>query len=233
MTALITHHAFLASLPAPLTRLGRDCASVPQVAKRVRHELALAIGTVLPADTKVSVRVVHHTSINIDVTEWHGEVFSPEYELTLWDPSIRWEERPRWHEGWGRHIDSRHSVALGDALVLIERIANRHNFDRSQIEVDYFDVGYYLTVAAGPVEAVRARGIRMEHDQKFRALCDRAEAVAVTLDKRVLASVLGPGGLAAAGEWTMNRLIRVAEQGTSLVYDKRRRGWVPQTNKEI
>ncbi len=214
--------AFLASLPPALAL--RETASFADVAPRVRADLALAIKNGVIPTLKVSVRSPHHGSLKVEITEWSGAVFSDRYTEALMDHA----------NGTAPDRGLRRShlaPALLDALDRIERIAQRHNYDNSRIEVDHFDVGYYLTVTASAVEALAAQAIRAEMDPAFVALQGRAKEAAAKVGPACTKATLGRGGLDAANEWALNRLIKLAARsnGRPLVYDKQRRGWVADT----
>lgn len=224
MTTTETFTKFMSELPAPLTRRGPEMVTDAVLAKRVRQELAAATKAgVFPTDIEFSVRVEARStsgSLRVDIVRWSGAVLSAAYERHVMD-SVR-DSSCRWNSG------ERHSDALALALQHAERIADRHNFDESRSEVDHFHVGYYLNVDADVVVSASVRGIRLDLDPKFAALCLSAQAAAAALDKKVIKSVLGRGGLETAGDYAMERLVKIAARanGRPLQYDKRRGAWV-------
>lgn len=99
----------------------------------------------------------------------------------------------------------------------------------SDLSTDYFDVGYYLTVTAGTVESAAAQGIKLESDPTYRALVDRAMKAAKAVGPKAVKAICGSRGIEACGEWSLERLIKVADRanGRPVAFDKRRRGWFP------
>lgn len=207
------------------------------LAKTIRQELALAVTRgVLPEGTEVSVRQNkggHTCSLTAEIVRWGGAVYCPAYEESLMGGAV-WDEAKHrcWVAGRNTFVDGRLVPALSEALWAIERIASRHNYDRSDTMTDYFDVGYYLHVEASTVERAAQRGIRLQFDQKFMALCADAHRAAESLGAKVVRSVCGKHGLETASEHSMARLVRMAERakGRPVVYDKRK-GWVVQPER--
>lgn len=211
----MTPTEFLATLPAPLVLRGEgrtEYVTSTALAKRIRTELGLAVKAgALPRGTKLSVRVRpggYHRSLTVEITGWEGAVFSDEFTACLlagdesnWDPGYR---------SGRRHRDARLAPALCDALEMIEAIADRHNFDESQIEVDYFHVGYYLTVCASSVESVAKHGIELERSPEFAELVAKATAAAELLGPDRVRKECGRSGLQGAGRWSLERLIKLA-----------------------
>lgn len=226
----MTLDEFMASLP-PAYNLRAGYVDRAVIAKTIRADCARALACgVLPSGTQVSVRKASgrgSSSITAEIVRWEGAVFSKAYEESLmggdeWEP----EKHRRWDTTRGSYVDGRLSDALHSALWTLERIADRHNYDNSDLMTDYHDVGYYLTVEASTVESAARLGIRMQHDKALIALHARAHAAAQAVGPRVVASVLGKRGLETASEYCMERLVRLAERanGRPLTYDKRR-GW--------
>jgi hypothetical protein len=132
----------------------------------------------------------------------------------------RRHERPIGARNW----DAQYSDALNDALHTAELIADRHNFNESRIEEDYFHVGYYLTVNANHVRRVVQHALAFEFDPAFRALFEKAAEAARTLPKNVVKAECGKAGVEFMSKWTCERILKLAERanGRPLVYDKRR-----------
>lgn len=214
---------FLGTLPEPLTRLGPNRANDAVLGKRVRAELELATERgVFPADTRFSVRFSCHSSMTVEIVAWAGAVFTPEYTLYIIDPAHGTSDNPQMANG---HLTPALIKALADATA----IADRHNYNRSDSRVDYFDRGYYLDVTAMTVEALSHRGILCDVNPDFAALRDRASEAARALGPKVVRSVCGRVGFEGASEWNLKRLVKIAERanGKPVMYDKRRNGWFP------
>lgn len=233
--------AFRASLPPPM-----DCHGGyddTKLTKLIRDEIALAIKTgLLPTGTKVSVRKNHYRSITVDIVEWTGAVFCDAYTAHLldekgtpWDPG-HWDYRDALVEtnGWtyGRKEYVR---ALNEAWFAIERIADRHNYNNSDLQTDYFDVGYYLNVSPNTVHGNARTGIATESDPVYRALLVDAMIAAKTLGAACVKAVCGRRGINGCGKWELEHLLKVAKRanGRPVAYDKRRRGWFPVAATEI
>ena len=226
---------FLASLPAPLSRRGADYANDVVLAKRIRAELAQAVKVgAIQAGTEFSVRINHHASLTVEIVRWQGAVFHPTFEGLLmsemagtgstasFDPPRC--ERPVGRGTWHAEL----SDALNDALHAADVIANRHNYDNSDLQTDHFDVGYYLTVNASHVRRVAQHGIALDFDPAFKALYYKAADAARTLPKNVIKAECGKAGIEFMSKWVCERIIKLAERanGRPLVYDKSRRRWV-------
>jgi len=234
---------YLDSLPPPLVLRGRDSVTVKKVAEVVRKELAGAVDAgALPEGTKFSVRS-DHNSMRVEITHWMGEVFSKRYlkhlmdpKGTPWDRDVQIELRDREHMGSdyaSRRFDVSLSSALNKALVAVDKIADRHNYNNSDTQRDHFDVGYYLSVDAQPLEDAAKQGVMAESNQEFRELLRRGEEAAAALGPAATKSICGKS-LQHAGEHCLKHLIRLAERaaGRPVVHDPRR-GWVPVDRQEI
>lgn len=239
--------AFLSTLPAALdTEHGYVAAKV--VAAAVRRDLDLAITAgVIPAGARFHVRS-ERKSINVDLIAWVGSPLRAIYEealmqhlatqvelghkrdlnisAKLWDRDALHAQLRSYDR---RHLDVRLSDAVNDAANLAEVIANRHNYDKSDTQTDYFDVGYYLSCDAHDLAADAERGIRLAIDPAFRDLSDRATAAADRLGEKCVRSICGNGGVAGCCEYSMEQLLRVDVRaaGRPVAYDKRRRAWLP------
>jgi hypothetical protein len=224
---------FFASLPPALTRRGEKRASDAVLGKRVRAELALAVERgVFPTGTAFSVRFSGHGTLVVGIVTWSGSVFTDAYTEYIMDPTMPDPTLNYGMPGLPRlEANSRLAPPLATALRHAREIANRHNYDNSDSRSDHFDSGYSLDVQADVVEALCHRGMRTEADPKFAALQDKALAVAATLGPKVVRSVCGRAGIRGASEWSLNRLMKIAERadGRPMAYDKRRGGWYPST----
>lgn len=128
------------------------------LAKQIRTDIAAAVKAgVFPKGTKVSVRQnagrywTPCGSLTVSISAWPGAVYSDAYAASVMD---------------GRRgfvaSSQRYTQAFADALDLIEKIADRHNFDKSDIQRDHFDVGYYLNVHGGKAETAAIDGLEEE-----------------------------------------------------------------------
>lgn len=218
---------FGASLPAPLTLLGERATTVALVAKRVRAELAIAVERgIFPDAIRFSVRLPSHGSITVEIVAWPGAVFTPEYSEYIMDPTVG---DPRVRGDNRMQSDSHLAPELKTAITHATAIADRHNYNHSDIASDYFNYGYSLTVSAGHVESIVHRTLRAESDPRFAALQAKAADAALALGDKAVRSICGRVGLEGASEWTMQRLARIADRaaGRPVEYDKKRRGWFP------
>jgi hypothetical protein len=228
--------AFMGDLPEAM-----DCHGGyddTKLTKLVRDEIALAVKTgLLPVGTKVSVRKNHYRSFTVDIVEWkEGAVFCDDYTAHLldptgtdWDRDARHQDLVRDAGNWRHAGRPEYTPALRGAVRICERIADRHNYNNSDPQTDYFDVGYYLDVEARTVEANARTGIAMESDPAYRALLADAMIAAKALGSACVKSVCGRRGINGCGKWSLEALIKVAARanGRPVAYDKRRRAWLP------
>jgi len=221
---MTTVEDFIASLAPVLTRQGRERASDVTLAKRIRSELQLAVTRgVFPEGTKFSVRIEHHSSLAVEIVEWHGgALYNDDYTTHLMDPSA---PEPQYR---GR-ANSHFSLAMSETLRAAEAIADRHNYDKSDLQTDYFNVGYYLTVECRALEAATRASIAAEINPGFAELREAARLAAAAVGPKVTKAVLGRAGLEGASEYSLKYLVKVAARaaGRPLAYDKKRRGWFP------
>lgn len=239
---------FLGSLPDPTNCKG--ATDYTALGKRIRAELKLAVERgVFPPGTAFSVRKDDYKSFTVDITEWVGAVFTDHYTAWRMDQEIdtaknahgylqnRYEAPARCDDladgsdGYGyrrSRYDDRCTDTLNLAIRAMERICDRHNYNRSRIEEDYFDVGYYLHVGAGTVISAAEQGIAMEANPAMQDLQRRAADAAKALGPAVVKSYCGKRGLAGAHSSTLESLVKLAEKanGRPLTYDKSRRAWL-------
>lgn len=216
---------FMASLRPPLSRRGKDAVSTAEVAKRVREECAEAIKVgVLPPGTKVSVTSEHKT-LDVKISAWEGQVFAEDWAAHLMDPKgTPFHEEGRFDTQRSRRLTG----SLNRAVDLLEKLGERHNYDRSDSQSDYFDYGYLLTVNARPVERAAEAGIKAESDPKFKELIAQAYIAARQVGPAATKAYVG-GDVNNSNEWDLTRLIKLAvkTKGREAVYDKQR-GWIPK-----
>lgn len=235
-------HEFLTSLPADISLLGD--ATVKDVVLQIRRDIKSAVTCgALPPGIAVSVTRRDYNVVTVSITAWHGQPLAPAYVEYLMDCYAAEREAtangaPKPEHSSFRAVttvttrhgdrDSFLSDRVNAALWLLERIANRHNFDKSDIQTDYFHVGYYLHVDARTLHGAAEQWLRLEWDLPYADLYRKATEAANRLGSKVVESIVGKRGFAAAGEWAFARLIKMDEyaKGRPLAYSKRRRGWV-------
>lgn len=163
MMVVMTNNAtladVLAAIPAALdVRAAEVTGNV--LARQIRADLATAVKMGLfPKGTKFSVKQNAGRyysssvgSLTVSIAAFPGAVHSERYVTeTLDGTSDRcFASRERYSESFRAALDN------------AERIANRHNFNNSRIEEDYFHVGYFLSVHGGKAEAAACDGLREE-----------------------------------------------------------------------
>lgn len=218
----ITLDEFIATLPPALTRSGPARADDVTLAKAIRADLkALATSGLIPVETTFSVRINHYASLHVEFTAWPGQFWAGTHIVSLMDPRV---PEPEWRIGQ-RFV--RFTPEFAAAFRAVERIVNRHNYDRSDTMTDHFDVGYYMTVSSGLLEAVATTQLKVETDPKFAALYNDGVAAATSLGDKVVKAVCGGRSIAGATEWQLHRLVKMADcaDGRPVKYDKRR-GWI-------
>lgn len=222
---------FLATLaPAINTRAthprGKDLAA------RVRAELKAAVKAgVFPVGTEFSVtleRGGYTTKIRVEFIRWDGAaVFCDDYTAELMD-AFTAQRSPDWR---GRSID-RYSAGFVAARRAAEEIADRHNYNNSDVMTDYFDVGYYLSIDPGRVEAAAVAGLRYEADPGYRSLRDRAVEAAATLPAN-LVKKWAPDGVEFEGEYALTKLIEWAARAKGRPVVFRGGRWVVELSAAI
>ncbi len=220
--------AFMASLPPALTRRGPHSVETPVIAKAIRADLAAAIAAgLLPSECKFSI-TTSHNSINVKLTAWIGAVFSPDYTEHLMAPD---DPRSPWgaQQDRGNWRSERLAEPLDRALGIIEKIADRHNYNNSDTQSDYFDVGYYLDVSSEPVQDVAQHALKLESNKGFSKLMQEGHAASLAVGPEATKGICGSRDLASASEYCLARLIKLADiaKGRAVFHDPRR-GWIPE-----
>jgi hypothetical protein len=223
----MTANEFIASLPAALvigTQADGRYVSPADVVPAIRADLKAAIAAgVLPAGCKTSVRRDSYKSIQVEIVAWSGAVFCNEHECDLRHEMATGVSSSRsWRNHEQLHAD------LAAAIALIDRIADRHNYDHSDSMVDHFDVGYYLNVTAGAVEVLARRGIQLEANPAHAELITRAELAAKRLGPKATKAICGRRGVKGCGQWALESLLKLDARanGKPVAYDKSRRAWL-------
>lgn len=232
---------FFASLQPALVMRGAGSVGPDKVVERIREELKLAFTAgLVPAGTKLSVRRHDYKSINIDVAAWPlGSPLSTEYATHLMDKLTRngkgnddWYDRNRNATYSGRHYDGRVTNELNAVLELVRKLADRHNYDNSDIMTDYFDVGYYLHIDANAIVAIAERGLQEELNPDAAAMRVRAREAATRLGPKATRSICGRLGVEHCGQWSLEALLKLDAyaKGRPVAYDKRSRRWRPEAD---
>ena len=257
MTNLPPDVAFLASLPAAIDLDGRTCPRTTEgsrmhepkdVVLAIRRDLKLAVKAgLIPAHAKLSV-TREDKSINIALTAWQGQVLVTGYVEVCMEAYIAGEDAPSveatdpfmtrcgYEHSRRQGHDGRLIDAINDVMWLVERIADRHNYDRSDSMVDHFDVGYYLEVSARALIAVAERGLKLECDPAARELARKAHEAANRLGPAVVKSICGKRGVDGCNnDWSMEQLVKLDARanGRPLVYNKRLHRWLVDTSKPV
>lgn len=219
----MTISEFMATLPPALKRHGETSASVSDVVKQIRTDLAAAVGTVLPAGTQLSITKKDYNGVNVIVTRWPAQVFKDRYLEHLMDPSTTW------NESYESETDNRLTPELNAALKAIEKIAERHNYREHDPYADYARVGYYLHVSASPVIASAKAGAELESNKELQAKMAEAVKASKAIGPAATKAICGNKDISRVGTDCLDKLIAVAERadGKPVEYDARRRGWYP------
>lgn len=223
--------AFIDTLGPALARRGSEYANDVTLTKTMRTELAAAVKAgVFPKGTKFSVRINHHASITVQINTWEGKVFCDDYAAHVLDPKgTEWNPESYRHMATARraYFQAELTEELNAAVAAMCTIVDRHNYDNSDSMTDYFDVGYYLTCDARPVQSAAMQGLKLESNPEFAALAERAKAAAIIVGAKYTKATLPRGGWANAGEWCLEQIVKAADKyGCELAYDKRS-GWRP------
>lgn len=153
MNTTFTADEFLAALPAAIALNARD-ATPAQVVDAIRRDLKLAVKTgLVPSHAKFSVTRRDYKSISVELVAFNGGVLVDGYIAVCIEAFVADKASPSsdaadpFMSRLGRTSrrqsqDGRLTDALNEMMWLVERIADRHNYDNSQIETDYFDIGY-------------------------------------------------------------------------------------------
>lgn len=232
---------FLASLPAAVDLNHRDGTPAMAV-DAIRRDLKLAVKAgLIPSAAKFSVTRRDYKSISVHLTAWSGAVLVDGFVAVCIESYVAGldhvspEASEPFRTRLGRFTrrqsqDGRLTDEINAVMWLVERIADRHNYDNSDYMSDYVNVGYYLHVDADPVMALAQRGIRQEASEAYRALLARAQVAAAQLGPKAVKSICGNGGADNCSDWALDKLIKMAERaaGRPVAYDKKRGAWVVQ-----
>lgn len=229
-----TQTEFFLTLAAPLDLHGS--ATPADVVTRIRADIKAATKAgLIPAHAKFSITRRDYKSIHVDVMAWNGAALSPSYELYIRDciaARMRNAKGPEWTEGGFGRRSFTHNPRLSDDLqrviTLAYHLASMHNYDRSDIQTDYFDVGYHLDVTANYVLSMVERGIRAEMDPQYQNLILRAVHAASTLPENVRKAECGKLAPEHCGDWTLTRLLDLAAKFGGkgpVIFNKSARRW--------
>ncbi len=153
----------------PIEQSGGRAAAVTILGDQIRKDLATATKLGLfPKGTKFSVRKnagryysSRAGSWTVSIAAWPGAVYCDAYIECRLDghSTIPYESAP-----YPRRPSQRYSEAFAAALDNAQKIADRHNYNRSDLMTDHFDVGYYLNVHGGKAEAAASAALKEEAD---------------------------------------------------------------------
>lgn len=246
MTAMITAEQtaeFLASIPAALDLYGAGSATPADAMDAIRRDLKLAVAAgVIPAHAKFSCRRKDYKSLYVDLVAWHGQVLSDEFLAHQMAEHTKAAGAPAVEfEAFGYRmygvptVDRRLTAEINRVMALVEVLTERHNFNKSDIQSDYFHVGYYTNISSEDVLTAAMIGVRMECDRGFAEMVRAAQAAANRLGPKVAKAIIGGTSVEGVGEYHMNTLIQMdrrvngedpAAPGKPLEYSKSRRRWV-------
>ena len=127
--------------PANETRGSKYAATrdlpLTEIAKRMRADIKAGQSAgAIPAGLKVSVRVVHHSSIDMRVTA------APD-GFAFWSPAFLIHQHETDNGPWRLFDGERLSPAWRAAKDRLDAIHGSYNRDNSDSMTDYFDVRYY------------------------------------------------------------------------------------------
>lgn len=110
--------------------------SATEIAKLMRKDIKEAQKRgQIPTFAKICVRVYHHSSIEITVTQWQGSAYTEEYKAIANQYSVL------------KHMHiQRYTDALQTTMQVLEDIHCAYNRNNSDTTTDYFDVNYYGVV---------------------------------------------------------------------------------------
>lgn len=214
--------AYFSSLPPARPTSVLDAPSFYDLVDQLRKETNEAISSgALPSGTKIAVRKISHgKSLKIEITAWPGAVFSTAYTEHLMDP-----DGTPIPKGAAHNELVRLSPDLSEALNLLWKIADRHNYENRA-----GDRAYYFKVDAQPVEDAAAHGIRLESKREFSELLEQAQAAAKIIGPQATKALCDGKPLNRAGESCFRKVIRAAETyRTTLFYNPGLREWLPKT----
>lgn len=110
------------------------------VSQELKKELVASVKKVLPKNWKVTFGVRHHSTFVIKI---HSAPIDLLENFDDYSKNKRYGQPNIYHLG--------HTYS-GDLLKIFEKIktaANIKNYDNSDIQTDYFDVGYYVDIRIG------------------------------------------------------------------------------------
>ncbi len=136
---MIDQYEFKSTLPFKYgSKLDNDL-STTVISKLIRKDIKTAIKSEFLPDAKYSVRTQNYaggSSININIKEMPYPVH--DLDFLIWTNDHPHEMNPRWASRW--------TEAAQRVLWTVEAIGNQFNFDKSDSQIDYFFVNFYLHV---------------------------------------------------------------------------------------
>jgi hypothetical protein len=154
--------------------------------------LAKEIAKVMPTNWKYTLRVNHHSTLVLTIRQ---------ADVDLIKENMVSQERDKGTLSYvsvnEHNLQGYYSGKLLKIFEAIKGAMNVGNHDRSDIQSDYFDVGWYITINIG------------EYDSPFRFV--------PTSDKNVTRPAGMPEGLDEAGEmaWMKNRIAQLEGRAQS------------------
>lgn len=149
--------------------------------------IATELKKVMPPDWKWSLAVKHHSSIVLTISEAPIDLMG-EYNKHCADA---WERKnmtgyvPSDHAQINEyHLDGQFSGELLKTFERIKTALNIGNHDRSDIQSDYFDVGWYVDICIGRWDKPFRYVPKIDHapgDAAYEALRAQVEAMRKTV----------------------------------------------------
>jgi hypothetical protein len=129
-------------------------------------QIAAELKKVMPRDWKYSLGVRHHSTIVLTISS------APVDLMAVYNKRVAesWERRGDKHtpQTYAQvnefHLDTQFSGELLDVFERIKLALNVGNHDRSDIQTDYFDVGWYVDINIGrwdkPFQVLSGKGCK-------------------------------------------------------------------------
>lgn len=124
------------------------------VSKEIKAEIKAELDKVVPKEIKYSLRVHNHSTIVMTIRSGNVDFYKNRNDkvagkLDYFNNPIEPVNPDRSLDVNRYHVDKQFD---GEVLALLEKIIaalNIKNWDRSDIQSDYFDVGYYVDLKIG------------------------------------------------------------------------------------
>lgn len=134
-----------------------------------KAQIAAELKKVMPRDWKYSLGVRHHSTIALTISA------APVDLMAIYNKRVAesWERRgdkhtPQTYAQVNKfHLDTQFSGELLETFQRIKVALNIGNHDRSDIQTDYFDVGWYVDIQIGrwdkPFRVIPSRPVSEQH----------------------------------------------------------------------